>query len=928
MNDTTDDRDAPLREETRLLGRLLGDAIRECSGAAAFDSVERVRQLSVAVRRNAARETLAQAKGALDRELDGLDIDRVLDVVRAFSYFSVLVNIAEDRHQNRRRRAHRLAGSPPQEGSIAHALATVAARAVAPKDIDAWRARARVDAVLTAHPTEVQRKSILDTQRQIAGLLAERESAELDPLERAQLDAKLQRRVLQLWLTGMIRLARLRVIDEIENGLSFYRYTFLRELPLLAIDFDRELAALTGDATQAPPLLTLGSWIGGDRDGNPFVNADTLREALSRQAAVALGRYLDETHALGAELSLSARLVQITPELKALGDLSGDDSVHRSQEPYRRALIGVYARLAATAQALAGLRAPRPPEVDAPAYASPGELRADLDVIAASLACGHTRSLADGRLARLRHSVAAFGFHLATVDIRQNSDVHEASVAELLARAGVHADYLALVEADRVALLARELAHSRPLASPHIAYSDQTRSEMGVFAAAADARRRYGPDSVKHAIISKATSVSDLLECAAMLKESGLLKPGGPGRAATCELAIIPLFETIADLRACDVILDQAYAIPVYREWLASRGSLQEIMLGYSDSNKDGGYLTANWELYLAQRRLVALHKRHGLRFRFFHGRGGTVGRGGGPSFEAILAQPAGSADEGFRLTEQGEIIAAKYSDPQLGRRNLETLVSSAMLAALDPRLEEPAAEARWEKALAEMSTHSFAAYRTLVYETPGFVDFFRASTPINEIAELNIGSRPASRKPSQRIEDLRAIPWVFSWSQSRLALPGWYGFGTAVEGWVREPGANASAREAMLREMFTAWPFFRTVVQNLDMVLAKTDLAIASRYADLVPDRALSERIFGTIEKEWRRTVSWLFLIMGAEDFLVSNPALARSIRNRFPYLDPLNHLQVELLRRYRAGQSDEKTKRAIHLTINGLAAGLRNSG
>ena len=928
MEERSDDRDAPLREETRLLGRLLGDAIRECSGADAFASVERVRQLSVAVRRDGARDALAQAKQALDHELDGLDIDRVLDVVRAFSYFSVLANIAEDRHQNRRRRAHRLAGSPPQEGGIAHAVATVVARGVPPETIAAWRDRARVDAVLTAHPTEVQRKSILDTQRQIAGLLAEREGAGLDDAERAEVDAKLHRRVLQLWLTGMIRLARLRVIDEIENGLSFYRYTFLRELPRLALDFDREIAAIAGTATQAAPVLTLGSWIGGDRDGNPFVNADTLREALSRQAAVAIGRYLDETHALGAELSLSTRLVQITPELLALGEKSGDESVHRSQEPYRRALIGVYARLAATAQSLGGLRAPRPPEVDAPAYASPAEFRADLDVIAASLAHGNTRSLADGRIARLRQSVAAFGFHLATVDIRQNSDVHEASVAELLARADVHPDYLALGEDDRVALLARELAHPRPLASPHIAYSDQTKSEMGIFAAAADARRRYGPDSVKHAIISKATSVSDLLECAVMLKESGLLKPGGPGRATSCDLAIIPLFETIADLRACDAVLARAYAIPVYREWLACRGDLQEIMLGYSDSNKDGGYLTANWELYLAQRRLVALHTRLGLRFRFFHGRGGTVGRGGGPSFEAILAQPAGSADEGFRLTEQGEIIAAKYSDPELGRRNLETLLSSAMLAALDPRAPAPAAEARWEKALAAMSTHSFAAYRALVYETPGFVEFFRASTPINEIAELNIGSRPASRKPSQRIEDLRAIPWVFSWSQSRLALPGWYGFGTAVENWVRESGADAASREALLREMFSNWPFFRTVVQNLDMVLAKTDLAIASRYADLVPDRALAERIFGTIEREWRRTASWLFLIMGASEFLVSNPALARSIRNRFPYLDPLNHLQVELLRRYRAGQADDKTKRAIHLTINGLAAGLRNSG
>jgi phosphoenolpyruvate carboxylase len=364
--------------------------------------------------------------------------------------------------------------------------------------------------------------------------------------------------------------------------------------------------------------------------------------------------------------------------------------------------------------------------------------------------------------------------------------------------------------------------------------------------------------------------------------------------------------------------------MPLYREWLKSRGNLQEIMLGYSDSNKDGGYLTANWELYLAQRRMVALHRRERLRFRFFHGRGGTVGRGGGPSFEAILAQPAGSSDEGFRLTEQGEIIAAKYSDPELGRRNLETLASAAMLAALAPPVEDAAFESHWQAALEAMSAHSLAAYRRLVYETPGFVEFFRAATPISEIAELNIGSRPASRKPSQKIEDLRAIPWVFSWGQIRVALPGWYGFGSALQAWAGDDDASLG----VLKEMFARWPFFRAVVQNLDMLLAKTDLAIAARYVDLVPDKALAARIFGEIEGEWKLTERWLGRITGQKAFLEKNPALARSIRNRFPYLDPLNHLQVELLRRYRAGEADEKTRRAIHLSINGLAAGLRNSG
>jgi phosphoenolpyruvate carboxylase len=923
MSAAPDERDAPLREETRLLGRLLGDAIRECSGAEAFDCVERIRQLSVKVRRDA-----GEAGRALGAELDALKIDRVLDVVRAFSYFSVLVNIAEDRHHHRRRRAHRLAGSAPQEGSLEHAIAALASAGLSPAAVARWRSRCRVEAVLTAHPTEVQRKSILDTQRGIAALLEERERGGLDAAERAELDAKLHRRVLQLWLTGMIRLARLRVIDEIENGLSFYRYTFLQEVPAIAAATDRALDKAFGALPAGRPVLTMGSWIGGDRDGNPFVNADTLREALSRQSALILQRYLDEVHALGAELSLSTRLICVTPALQALAEISGDSSVHRYHEPYRRALVGVYARLAATAQSLCGLRAPRTPEVDLPPYDGPQDFAADLATIAASLAAGSTRALAEGRLARLQRSLDVFGFHLATVDIRQNSDVHEVTVAELLAAAGVHPDYLSLDEPARVALLSRELAHPRLLHSPHVATSDATRSELAVFAAAAEARRRHGPDAVRHAIISKTTSVSDLLECAVMMKEAGLLRPAGANGSCACDLAIIPLFETIADLRHSDALLDAAYGLPVYREWLAARGNLQEIMLGYSDSNKDGGYLTANWELYLAQRRLVLLHRRHGIAFRFFHGRGGTVGRGGGPSFEAILAQPPGSCDEGLRLTEQGEIIAAKYSDADLGRRNLESLVSAAMLAALAPREGAGESEARWEAALEAMSQHSYAAYRNLVYETPGFTEFFRASTPINEIAELNIGSRPPSRKPSQRIEDLRAIPWVFSWSQSRVALPGWFGFGTAAEEWTGGTGARSGEREAMLAEMFARWPFFRTVVQNLDMLLAKTDLAIAARYAELVPDRALAARIFGEIEAEWSLTVAWVRRITGTREFLEGNPALSRSIRNRFPYLDPLNHLQVELLRRYRAGEVDDKTKRAIHLTINGLAAGLRNSG
>ena len=500
--------------------------------------------------------------------------------------------------------------------------------------------------------------------------------------------------------------------------------------------------------------------------------------------------------------------------------------------------------------------------------------------------------------------------------------MHEAVVAELLARAGVASDYTALPESDRIALLDAELASPRLLHSPHLAYSDLARSELAVLDVAADIHRRFGAAALPNYVISKCQSVSDLLEVGILLKEAGLLQ----GDALA--MNIVPLFETIDDLDRSAAIMRGAFELPRYRGWLEGRDRWQEVMLGYSDSNKDGGYLTANWALYRAELALVEAFAGHGVKLRLFHGRGGTVGRGGGPSFDAILAQPAGSVTGGLRITEQGEIIASKYSDPELGRRNLETLVAATLEASVidGERLEDRAAV--FYGVTDALSAHAHAAYRGLVYGTPGFVDYFRAATPIAEIAGLNIGSRPASRTAGNRIEDLRAIPWVFSWGQCRLMLPGWYGFGTAVDAWLAEYPQGADAGLALLTEMQMRWPFFRSVLSNMTMVLAKTDLAIASRYAELVPDPAIRDPIFRRIAAEHARTVRYVLAITRQTSLLDDNPTLARSIRNRFPYLDPLNHLQVELLRRHRAGQTDDRTQRAIHLTINGLAAGLRNSG
>jgi phosphoenolpyruvate carboxylase len=717
----------------------------------------------------------------------------------------------------------------------------------------------------------------------------------------------------------MLRYARLTVRDEVTNGLSYFEQTFFSELPALYADLEKRLG-FRGPAWagyEAPPFLRIGSWIGGDRDGNPNVTADTLREALGLQSAAVLSQYQAEVHALGAELSLSTRLVRVSSALSELSARSPDSSPQREDEPYRRALIGIYARLAATARALGGkAAAPDGP----PPYDSAAALRGDLDILHESLAAHGAAALARGRLRRLRRAADLFGFHLASLDLRQNSDVHERAVAELVAVAR-RTDYRSLDEAGRVALLAGELATPQLLATPHVAYSDETRGELDAARAAAEGRRLYGPGAVASYIVSKTDGVSDILEAAVLAKEGGLLRP----HENALDVNLVPLFETIADLRNAGAVMDRLLEVDAYRRLLGSRGGVQEVMLGYSDSNKDGGPLTSAWELYKAQLALIGTCRRHGLKLRLFHGRGGAVGRGGGPSYDAILSQPAGAVAGQIRITEQGEVVASKYANPEIGRHNLEVLAAATMEATLFQGPDPGVSRSDFAEAMDALSTDAFAAYRGLVYETPGFERYFWESTVISEIAKLNIGSRPASRKPSTRIEDLRAIPWVFSWAQCRLMLPGWFGFGSAVRAW---SAARGDGGLALLREMHREWAFFRALLSNLDMVLAKTDIAIASRYATLVTDPALRDAVFPRLRAEWEASIEALFQITGQSALLEGNPLLARSIRNRFPYLDSLNHMQVELLRRYRGGDREERVKRGIHITINGIAAGLRNSG
>jgi phosphoenolpyruvate carboxylase len=772
---------------------------------------------------------------------------------------------------------------------------------------------------LTAHPTEVRRKSTIDREMEIAALLEQRERVQLTPEEVEASDEQLRRAVLTLWQTNLLRRTKLTVLDEVANGLSFYDYTFLHEVPRLhsALE-DRLNQEEGGEPGELASFLTMGSWIGGDRDGNPFVTADVMHGTLRLQSSRVMRFYLEELHILGSELSLAAHLADVSDELRALAERSPDTSPHRSGEPYRLAVSGIYARLTATALRLE-VETTRPPVGEASPYASVKEFKADLDVLDRSLIANNSGVIARGRLRLLRRAVDCFGFHLARLDIRQNSAVHERTVAELFDAAIPGMSYLALSEEARVTLLTNELRSARPLSSAFVKYSEETLGELALFRAAAEAHARFGPDVISQCIISMCKGMSDMLEVAVLLKEVGLVNPSG--RSA---INIVPLFETIEDLQASAAIMDRMLSLHDYRKLVDSRGSVQEVMLGYSDSNKDGGFVTSGWELYKAEIGLVEVFERHHVRLRLFHGRGGSVGRGGGPSYDAIIAQPGGAVNGQIRITEQGEIISSKYSNAEVGRNNLEILAAATLEASLlHPRQSAPRRE--YLTAMDELSALAFKAYRGLVYETEGFADYFWGSTVITEIATLNIGSRPASRKKTREIEDLRAIPWVFSWAQCRLMLPGWYGFGTAVETWIAE---HPEQGMPFLQELYREWPFFRMLLSNMDMVLAKSSIAIASRYAELVPDAALREKIFGRIRREWHASIETLLDIMGHERLLQGNPLLDRSIRNRFPYLDPLNHVQVELLKEHRAQNPDEQVLRGIQLTINGISAGLRNSG
>ena len=879
--------------DVRFLGKLLGDVIRSYGGQALFERIEAIRAASVDRYRG-----IANPRG-LDAGLETLSLDETVAFVRSFMLFSMLANLAEDRQ-----------GAAAEEGStLAAALEFLSEQGIEASEAAALLGRALIVPVLTAHPTEVMRKSMLDHRHRIAALMRQRDFGYSETAEGELIEEAIAAQIALLWQTRALRRERLYVADEVDTALTYLRDIFLPVIPMLYTRWERLLG-------QRPAsFLRLGSWIGGDRDGNPHVTADSLHLGLGRASQALLVVYLDQLNALGAELSVSSELAGVTAALNELAQRGGDLHAARADEPYRRAITGIYARLAATYQNLTGRLPPRPATVAAEPYAEAESLLADLRVLEESLEsesrAGHNTG---GALARLSRAVETFGFHLATLDLRQNADVHARVVGELLKVAGVSADYQSLDEPARVLLLRRELASERLLASPYASYSPETLSELSVVRAAAQAQQRYGGGCITTYIVSKCESVSDLLEVNILLKEAGLYRGHGQPRA---DIMAVPLFETIGDLAASSDVMSAWFALPEVAA-ITSEHGFQEVMVGYSDSNKDGGYLTSVWSLHQATGSLAAVFEKHGIAMQVFHGRGGAVGRGGGSSFAAIRAQPHGTVRGRIRITEQGEIIAAKYGTRESAAANLESITAATVLASLENASLSSECSSRFAAAMGALSEHAFRAYRSLVYETEGFTAFFRQMTPLVEISELKIGSRPASRSSSQRIEDLRAIPWVFSWAQARVMLPGWYGAGEALR----------AAEPVLLREMLEAWPFFRATLDNLEMVLSKSDMGIAARYATLVEDRTLADALFGRIRDSWLATQENLLAITGQTRLLETHPALDASIRLRLPYIEPLNLLQVELLKRHRSGEKDPRVREGIQLSINAIATALRNSG
>ncbi|HFE0962112.1 TPA: phosphoenolpyruvate carboxylase [Streptococcus pneumoniae] len=884
-----------VQEEVLILTELLEDITKNMLAPETFEKIIQLKELS----------TQEDYQG-LNRLVTSLSNDEMVYISRYFSILPLLINISEDvdlayeiNHQNNIDQDYL--------GKLSTTIKLVAEKENAVEILE----HLNVVPVLTAHPTQVQRKSMLDLTNHIHSLLRKYRDVKLGLINKDKWYNDLRRYIEIIMQTDMIREKKLKVTNEITNAMEYYNSSFLKAVPHLTTEYKRLAQAHGLNLKQAKPI-TMGMWIGGDRDGNPFVTAETLKQSALTQCEVIMNYYDKKIYQLYREFSLSTSIVNVSKQVREMARQSKDNSIYREKELYRRALFDIQSKIQATKTYLIE------DEEVGTSYETANDFYKDLIAIRDSLLENKGESLISGDFVELLQAVEIFGFYLASIDMRQDSSVYEACVAELLKSAGIHSRYSELSEEEKCDLLLKELEEDpRILSATHAEKSELLAKELAIFKTARVLKDKLGDDVIRQTIISHATSLSDMLELAILLKEVGLVD------TERARVQIVPLFETIEDLDHSEETMRKYLSLSLAKKWIDSRNNYQEIMLGYSDSNKDGGYLSSCWTLYKAQQQLTAIGDEFGVKVTFFHGRGGTVGRGGGPTYEAITSQPLKSIKDRIRLTEQGEVIGNKYGNKDAAYYNLEMLVSAAINRMITQKKSDTNTPNRYEAIMDQVVDRSYDIYRDLVFGNEHFYDYFFESSPIKAISSFNIGSRPAARKTITEIGGLRAIPWVFSWSQSRVMFPGWYGVGSSFKEFINKNPENI----AILRDMYQNWPFFQSLLSNVDMVLSKSNMNIAFEYAKLCEDEQV-KAIYETILNEWQVTKNVILAIEGHDELLADNPYLKASLDYRMPYFNILNYIQLELIKRQRRGELSSDQERLIHITINGIATGLRNSG
>lgn len=913
-----------LRRDVRMLGNILGEVLVHQGGTELLDTVERIREMSKALRAEFIPELYEEFK----QTINALDKDKRHRVIRAFAIYFQLVNIAEQTHRIRRKRDYeRSAGTAIQPGSIESVIVKLKERNKSAEEIAEVLQNISLELVMTAHPTEATRRAVLDIHKRIADHVMQLDNPMLTHREKELLREGLRNEVLTLWQTDELRERKPTVLDEVRNGLYYFDETLFDVLPDVYNELERCLEIYYPDYSwHVPTFLRFGSWIGGDRDGNPSVTASITWQTLRMHRELALEKYQSILHKLMKLLSFSSNVVQVSPELmesireeRSSGELKTVTPWRNENEPYRIKLTYMLEKIRNVENVN---------DETALRYSNAGEFIRDLRIIDRSLRHHYADYVADTEIRKAIRQAELFGFHLATLDVRQHSKEHENTMAEILSAMHIVDDYASLAEDEKIELLNQLLSDPRPLTSPYMNYSEATEECLEVFRTIYRAQQEFGPNCITSYLISMTQGASDLLEVMVFAKEVGLVRKR-PDGSLQCTLQSVPLFETIDDLHEAPRIMERLFELPAYLQCVQSMNHQQEIMLGYSDSNKDGGVIPANWELRNALKKITETGNRYEVKLKFFHGRGGALGRGGMPLNRSILVQPPATIGGGIKITEQGEVLSSRYSMQGIAYRSLEqavsALITSAVLAKYRPVDPE---ESRWEEILESISQTALVHYQDLVFRDPDFLTFFKESTPLSEIGELNIGSRPAKRKNSDRFEDLRAIPWVFAWTQSRYLLPAWYAAGTALQRYC----GDDEERLAELRVMYDQFLFFRSLIDNLQMAIAKADLLIAREYAGMIKDDAIRTRIFGAIEQEYHLTLEMILKITGQREILDNTPVIQESVRLRNPYVDPLSYLQVKLLSELRAirdqGGDDPQLLREVLLTINGIAAGLRNTG